>query len=349
MRWPKRIGTKLGLVFAGLFALTMLLIAAALHMVVTERATVTVADEMTASGAVFSRLFLDKAADKQADAQLLAKDFGFRAAATSADPPTIASALENLAIRLGTTSLALIDTDGMVLGAVGKRLPLDKLTAHLDLSDDAALVDNKTGVLFAQDTPYLAGVAEVRAPNLVSWIVFGDEITSQKIAELNALSALNFNARLQLVDRNSLPPSTARQVGQDIVFARLAPSLLDTQRSQLVLTYPIADALRPYRSLAGVLLIVMLGCGAGVAGISWVVARRLAQPISDLSIAATALRDGQSAQVVVRSQDELGDLARAFNDMSGEIARREEDLRTQALTDRETGLPNRRAFEHALE
>ncbi|MEM9288797.1 MAG: EAL domain-containing protein [Pseudomonadota bacterium] len=345
---PRRIGTKLGLVFAGLFTLTMLLISAALYAVLTERAKATVGDEMTASGAVFSKLFLDKAADKQADAVLLSKDFGLRAALTSMDSPTIVSALENLAGRLAVDSIAFIDIEGDILGQTGQPIPLDSFIASAQTTDEDPVLDRTHGVLVKDGKAYIQGFAPVRAPHLIGWVVFGDSVTAGKLAALNALTPLDFDARLVPADEVAIGDGETRNEGSRIVYAQHVPTLFTGDETMLVLTYPMADALRPYRSLAAILLGLMITGGVAVSMVSWLLARRLAKPISDLSAAASQLQSGAQAQVPVRSQDELGDLARAFNDMSGEIARRELDLRRQARADIDTGLPNRFAFEEAI-
>jgi len=62
-------------------------------------------------------------------------------------------------------------------------------------------------------------------------------------------------------------------------------------------------------------------------------ARSFTQPIRDLTTAAQAIASGElEQQVPVRSEDELGQLAQAFNRMSAELAR-SRDLRRQMTAD----------------
>jgi signal transduction histidine kinase len=57
-------------------------------------------------------------------------------------------------------------------------------------------------------------------------------------------------------------------------------------------------------------------------------ARGLARPIAELSAGARALRDGDYGHTVrVGGEDELGDLAAAFNHMAGEVRRRDGEIR----------------------
>jgi len=72
------------------------------------------------------------------------------------------------------------------------------------------------------------------------------------------------------------------------------------------------------------------GSGIGAAALfiglllSWWTARSFGKPISDLALATEEVRKGNfKTRVVVRSKDELGELAASFNDMMGELAQKE--------------------------
>ena len=64
-----------------------------------------------------------------------------------------------------------------------------------------------------------------------------------------------------------------------------------------------------------------------------------------LKDAAFNLKAGRSGQVRVDSEDEMADLAHAFNAMAISIEDRERDITRLAKTDTATDLPNRSAFE----
>jgi signal transduction histidine kinase len=61
-------------------------------------------------------------------------------------------------------------------------------------------------------------------------------------------------------------------------------------------------------------------------------ARQLTAPLRSLTDAAHGLADGRVTQVQVRSQDEIGELAQAFNDMAQSLAR-QETLRRNLMAD----------------
>jgi two-component system sensor histidine kinase BaeS len=65
-------------------------------------------------------------------------------------------------------------------------------------------------------------------------------------------------------------------------------------------------------------------------GVSVVVALRMTRPLRTLTAAAEHLRHGDDAQVDIRSRSEIGQLARAFNDMAAHRART--DAQRKAMT-----------------
>ena len=96
-----RISTKLGAIYASLFAAMMLVIALVTYATVTDRARIIVSDQVVASSQVFTHLFVERGADLQKDTDLQVRDYGFRSAVTSENQPTVLSALETLRQRIG--------------------------------------------------------------------------------------------------------------------------------------------------------------------------------------------------------------------------------------------------------
>ena len=84
-----RIRTRLALLYAGLFALALSLVAVALYVVVTTTAERQVRGELVASGTVFDRLWELRTRELRNAATLLSRDFGFRAAVATGDSPRI--------------------------------------------------------------------------------------------------------------------------------------------------------------------------------------------------------------------------------------------------------------------
>ena len=98
----------------------------------------------------------------------------------------------------------------------------------------------------------------------------------------------------------------------------------------------------------GVLGMGLLGLGAVML---WLMQRFLVQPISQLADAARQIEAGRFDAPLpeTRSQDEVGDLIRAFGRMGHSVARHDRDIRRMAYTDALTGLANRLAFRETLD
>ena len=106
--------TRLTVLYAGLFAIAMLCVSAALYVVVERNAEAQVRNELIASGTIFDRLWMQRSTQLHDAAGLLARDFGFRAAIATHDRSTIESALDNLKARLGLRMAFIVGIDGSV-------------------------------------------------------------------------------------------------------------------------------------------------------------------------------------------------------------------------------------------
>ena len=80
----RSLSTRLTVQFALLFAAAMLVISAALSTFIAGAASREVEGQLQSSGAVYDRLWEQRAHELQNAAQLLARDFGFRAAVATA-------------------------------------------------------------------------------------------------------------------------------------------------------------------------------------------------------------------------------------------------------------------------
>ena len=100
MRPFRSLSARLTVQFALLFAAAMLAVSAALSTFIAGSASREVESQLQSSGAVYDRLWQQRAHELQNAAQLLARDFGFRAAVATGDEATMQSALGNAAARL---------------------------------------------------------------------------------------------------------------------------------------------------------------------------------------------------------------------------------------------------------
>src|SRR6476619_8611959 len=114
MRSFHSLSARLTVQFALLFAVAMLAVSAALYTFIAGSASREVESQLQSSGAVYDRLWQQRAHELQNAAQLLSRDFGFRAAVASGDGATIQSALGNAAARLRVRSAFIVSADGRV-------------------------------------------------------------------------------------------------------------------------------------------------------------------------------------------------------------------------------------------
>ena len=85
----RHLRTKLSVLYASLFAVTMVLLAIVAQAMIWTHARESVRQELIASGSVYDRVWTLRSQSLIASADLLSRDFGFRAAVASGDRPTI--------------------------------------------------------------------------------------------------------------------------------------------------------------------------------------------------------------------------------------------------------------------
>jgi EAL domain-containing protein (putative c-di-GMP-specific phosphodiesterase class I)/GGDEF domain-containing protein len=366
----RSLRTKLTVLYAGLFCLALLLIGATAYAVVVANAQRLVREQLQATGAVFDRLWELRVRQMQDGARLSAADYGFREAIASRDEATIHSALANLKRRLGADLVFLITTEGVLIGEDGVGSASAAPSLQIALEQDDAPV----GVLLSGGVLHQAVTSPILAPDLLGWVVVGERLDQEEMRALERFSAIPLQAAAlaQSIggdwsdgddhDRQALRNFIARALdsegaGPSVLDASSGRAIasvkplhsLDGVRSVLLLRYPLASALSPYRPLLnsliaiGVLGVSMLSFG------SWLLARGITRPLSRLEEAARKLREGIYEPVAEpRSKDELSRLAAGFNAMIAAIREREKRITHLAYHDAETRLPNRLALERRL-
>jgi len=365
----KRLSTKLTVMFGGLFALALLLIALASYMAVVSYARASVQKELQASASVFKRIWNLKSDALQTNAVLLSRDFGFKSALATKDTLTVESAFDNLQARLNIETGLIMGRDGKPMageqGSLGQTL-----AGALRSKDEFGAVN---GIIAIDTHPYQAVAAPVMAPDRLGWVVFAQRLDDSEMQNLQGLSSIPIKAGILTQTRGglwlgaqeqtsdykpsslsffidkSLQSHAASMVNSShgimIAVATPLPNLDSQQKSVLLLSYPLSAALKSYQPLLTALLGIGLFGLCMVVGASLYLARNLTRPILALKDAAFALRDGKPGQVRIDTHDEMADLASAFNDMAVSIEDRERDITRLAKTDTATDLPNRSAFE----
>src|SRR5436309_5271283 len=189
MRSFRSLSARLTLQFALLFAVAMLAVSAALSTFIAGSASREVEGQLQSSGAVYDRLWQQRAHEMQNAAQLLARDFGFRAAVASGDRPTMQSALGNAAARLSVRSAFIVTADGRV-SSIDPSVPNDEAERLWEPLDDGRL----SGVLTLAGRPRQLVAAPILAPTLIGWVVFASDLDGRGMRDLERLSAIPLHA-----------------------------------------------------------------------------------------------------------------------------------------------------------
>lgn len=370
MRPFRSLSARLTVQFALLFAAAMLAVSAALWVFIAGSASREVEGQLQSSGAVYDRLWQARAHELQNAAQLLSRDFGFRAAVASGDEATMQSALSNAAARLNVKSAFIVTADGRV-STLDSTIPSRQSAALFEPLDDGRLA----GVSVLAGRPRRLVAAPIMAPTLIGWVVFAADLDQREMRGLEQLSAIPLHAAVVAYDNgrwseasgsmSSLDPGTAAlaqsHVGKSAAFeiplggtrsialAKPLPTFSDRQHAILLLAYPKAEALADARKLQGALGAMTLLGLLLVALATWRAASRITQPLARLDEAAGRLAAGEHVEVRVRGDDELARLAESFNEMVGKIVEREQKITQLAFNDVLTGLPNRTMFQQQLE
>jgi diguanylate cyclase (GGDEF)-like protein len=370
MRPFRSLSARLTVQFALLFAAAMLVVSAALSTFIAGSASREVEGQLQSSGAVYDRLWQQRAHELQNAAQLLARDFGFRAAVASGDQATMQSALGNAAMRLRVRSAFIISADGKV-STIDHSVAGPEAAAMWEPLDDGRL----TGVSALAGRPRQLVAAPILAPTLLGWVVFAADLDTREMRGLERLSAIPLHAAVMVNENGRWIEANGSMAALDARAARLAaahvgePAAFEMslggeksialakplttfsghERAILLLAYPKAEAMADARKLQLALGVMTLLGLLLVAFATWKAARQITQPLARLDEAAGRLASGEHVQVGVRGTDELARLATSFNEMVGKIAEREQRITQLAFNDVLTGLPNRTMFQQQLE
>jgi diguanylate cyclase (GGDEF)-like protein len=370
MRPFRSLSARLTVQFALLFAGAMLAVSAALSTFIAGSASHEVESQLQSSGAVYDRLWQQRAHELQNAAQLLARDFGFRAAVATGDEATMQSALGNAAARLKVRTAFIVTADGRV-SAIDPSIGKQQGAALWEPLDEGRL----TGVSVLAGRPRQLVAAPIMAPTLLGWVVFAADLDDREMRSLERLSAIPLHAAV-LANSNgrwseaagsmSVLSGDSAALAQDhvrrsaafemrvggttsIALAKTLPAFGDKERAILLLAYPKAEALADARKLEWALAVMTLLGLLLVGFATWRAAGRITQPLARLDDAASRLAAGEHVQVRVRGDDELARLATSFNEMVGKIVEREQRITQLAFNDVLTGLPNRTMFQQQLE
>lgn len=307
---------------------------------------------------------------------MLASDPGFRDALAKRNSTTIAAVLGEHGQRIKASLIMLVDLDNRLLAdsahgdRIGQPFPFPELVNAAGKSQRAS------AVVIIDKQPYQLVAVPALAPKPIAWVVMGFKIDDALAEEIRALTTLQVSFITELGERQWLTSaSTLPRVERDQLSGRVAELILAQakdlnlaigeqnyqtrvitvtkyggERVIAVLQKSLKSALGPFHELQQTLIdLAIASIFASLFG-SIIIGRNLVSPIKGLTAIIRRLRHGDySAQLDIRRDDEIGELASGFVHMRDAISTREKKILRLAYQDTLTGLPNRALFNDRLD
>jgi diguanylate cyclase (GGDEF)-like protein len=372
----RRLSRRIVALFLGLLLAVQALSFLATRESVSRNARDQIAQELQLGERVFRRLLTQNAQKLSDGATLLASDYGFRSAVATNDTETIGSVLLNHGERIGASIALLLDTR-FALRAAGQQEAAALMPAVHRLAERTAFgMSNRPAseIVSLGGQAYQLVMVPLRAPLVIGWVVMGFDIGPALVRDMREITALQTSLLVRPDDPGAwrIGASTLTQdqaawlapidwSGDDSPAALKRTSLLvdgedfsarsfvlnpdDGGSVRAVLMRSVDEAVAPYRQLQLVMaMLTVLGVVVFAAG-SVFTARRITTPVRALVRAAERLGQGDyQSPVQVRSHDEIGELAQAFEHMRVNVDAQQREITRLAFWDSLTGLPNRAQF-----
>lgn len=344
------LSVRIAVLYAGLFAVVLAVIVVLAGSGLSRFGEASATRDLESNARVFNEILDLRAAQMTQNAEVLARDFGFREAVATDDDATISSALESLKVRSQTRAAFVVTLEGEVLA-----------TEDTGITDPASLwyrldEGDTRGIIDADGTFALAAASPIQAPDLIGWLVIAQTLDRGELDRLVELAPIEMEAR---VERAALQPEWIAAQPAGKVFEHRGserflyhvsdlPALQDEIAPQLVLRHSLTGSLAAYSTLQWLLVGLALGGIGLVLALSWRVARSVTMPLHKLDAATRAFGEGREVELKVETDDEIGRLAGSFNAMVSAIDEREREIIHVGLHDGLTSLPNRKLFTEQL-
>lgn len=356
-RWKRRrLRTRILLPFAALILAVLLATLWVVGAAVGGWVEGSLTREFDVTGKVFRALMAERADRLLGETSLLAADFALKRAIATYDPDTLASVADNQRARLGVELLWIADERGRLLASAGGGLTVGSAVAGMPplagvMASSAAgvavtevgdrLVQVVATPVFAPDPiGYLiAGAAiddatahqlEVTTGTHVSFLtqrrVFASSWSGDTRGEALPLVDADFAARLSSAARAPAGRSTfLLQRGDARLLSILVPIEAQLSAPLFVLVQASYDrALGPLAALPE--WVSLIGAAALLAAliVGGVIAAGIAAPLQSMVAAMGRVLGGDLSQrIAVERADEVGFLARSFNEMVAGLEERE--------------------------
>jgi diguanylate cyclase (GGDEF)-like protein len=336
---------RIAVVYAALFTVVLTLIVVMTTGGLLRFAETSAARDLAANARVFDEI-LDVRADQiSTQADVLARDFGFREAVATGDVPTISSALASLEKRAASESAFVLTLEGEVLrpGNTGIPDPVS-LWSSLDDGRTRGIIQTDNGLALAAATP-------IEAPDLIGWLVVAQPLDRAELDRLVGLAPIALEARV-IDTRNQSQWLRAAITGtvfereeqeRALYYTANLAVLQEGITPRLVLRHALAPTLAEFSRINWLVSLLALAGIILVFGLSWRVARSVTEPLQQLDEATRRIGEGREVKLAIGTDDEIGRLATSFVNMAEAIEERERQIYI-GLHDSLTGLASRKLF-----
>ena len=362
--------TRFAVISVAMLLLIQLTVQGVIRSSIEKSIRLNLQSELDSSTKVWRRLVEQNAQRLQLGASVLASDFGFRSAISSGDAQTISSALENNGARIGATLAGFLDTEFKLVAISMATGDADAQTRNaVEILSRSMVKDAQQGRLtVAMGRLHQFVLVPVRAPLTVGWVVMGFPVDESLPKDMVALTATEVVIVSKAAgDQRSvagsvkpeqpllLPTDAANdhdiESGDEQYLVRaieqpgLSPSL------QVVLMQPSSRSRQVFEYMKSALWVID-GFGLLLFAVgTMAMARQISKPLAVLMADTLRLRRGDYTQKIedFGRRDEVGRLARSFDDMRQSIQASQVEIRQLAYWDRLTGLPNRAQLRELLQ
>lgn len=353
MRWwaRSRLRTKIFLAFSTLILAVLLLTLWVTQLVVSRQVQSTLTRELLTTGQVFQGLVAERAARLLTNTTLLAGDFALKRVISTYDPSTLASVALNYQERIGVDLLWITDEGGVLLAdSLGRQKSGRTLASFSPVQEALAGGEASTAIAEVDGALFQLVAVPVLGPDVIGFLLLGQGIDDPLAQQLqkDTGSHISFLTHEQLFasswspeERNSLFPSGTlmpepllqRPQKETFLFTLAGERFLslvvpfDSRLSlplYAVVQRSYDEALAPFYALRRRIseigmgaLVVALFIGVGLAG-------GITSPVRTLVAGMQEVLKGNLGyRLGVNREDEIGFLARSFNEMVGGLEERE--------------------------
>ncbi|MBI5891002.1 MAG: EAL domain-containing protein [Nitrosomonadales bacterium] len=382
LRKPRihKLQTRIVLAFSLLLLLIQATSLVMINTVLSERADQDIRRNLLAGQRVFNQVREDNNRQLIQSATIMSSDFAFRKAIATGDYGTVVSTLTNHGARIKADVLLLVATDGKMIADTLPAGHAEPTFQFQELIGTAEQRGQSAAMVALDDKLYQMVVVPVLGPLPIAWLIVGFNIDEKFVRNLQAATALNVSFLAGAPNKNewrllasTLPAGTSAAfpkvlhglpVGEikednlatlsmgDEDHLALSSDMGKQGGTQIIaiLQQSLQQALEPLRRLQVILLYLSAISLLAMLAASYKIARNITKPISVLGNLARRIQQGDySEPATVDREDEIGELASAFNHMKDGLATREAKITELAYRDQLTGLPNRILFHDRLE